>query len=125
MSDTDTGKALMILGILFFLIPFFVIPIFMATGNIFSLTPAIFVFSALGMLFLIIGGILSGGSNVFGFRHSQQRIPPVQYPRNAHVQRDRDPVTEITCPNCGASPKYIDTYGLCMCDFCHTKFKVR
>ena len=125
MSGTDTGKVIMVIGILLFLVPFFVIPIFMASGDVFSLSPAIFVFSALGMALMIIGGALASEGGFFHFPHSGQRIPPVRYPSHTNMPEDEETLEEITCPNCGASPKFFDSHGLAMCEYCRTKFRVR
>lgn len=125
MSGSDTGKVIVIIGILLFMVPFFVIPLSMASDSARSLTPAIFVFSALGMVFMIIGSALAKEGVFLRYSHSGQRIPPVKYPSHTYMPEDEDIVDEISCPNCGASPKFFDSHGLCMCEYCQTKFRVR
>lgn len=125
MSGSDTGKVVIVIGIILFMVPFFVIPLAMASGDVFSLSPAIFVFSALGMALMIIGSALASEGGFLHYSHSGQRIPPVNYPSKINMPEDEDIVEEVTCPNCGASPKFFDSHGLCMCEYCQTKFKVR
>jgi hypothetical protein len=125
MSGSDTGKVIVIIGILLFMVPFFVIPLSMASDSARSLSPAIFVFSALGMALMIIGSALASEGGFLQYSHSGQRIPPVEYPSYTNMPEDEDALEEISCPNCGASPKFFDSNGLAMCEYCRTKFKVR
>ena len=125
MSGSDTGKVIVIIGILLFMVPFFVIPLSMASDGARSLSPAIFVFSAFGMVLMIIGSALASEGGFFRYSHSGQRIPPVRYPSHTNMPDDEDTLEELSCPNCGASPKFFDSHGLCMCEYCRTKFKVR
>ncbi|UCG70272.1 MAG: hypothetical protein JSV09_04445 [Thermoplasmata archaeon] len=126
MGSSDTGKALIVIGILLFLVPFFVVPVMMATGSIMSLSPIIFIFPVIGMAFLFVGSALyRGGFDSFGYFHRGARIPPVQYPQQAQFSRERGVVEEIVCPDCGASPRTMRYYGIWTCEYCGTKFKVR
>jgi hypothetical protein len=125
MSGSDTGKVVIVIGILLFMVPFFVIPLSMASDEARSLSPAIFVFSALGMVLMIIGSAMASEEGWFHFSGPRQRIPPVRYPSHTNMPEDEDTLEELSCPNCGASPKFFDSRGLAMCEYCRTKFKVR
>ncbi len=126
MESKETGKVLQIIGLIFFLVPFFMIFIIIAAGSgAFVCIPAVFVIAMIGFILMAIGNAISGGANIFGYYHRGQRIPPVQYPRQTQIKRAQEPIKEISCPNCGAPPKFIDHYGICMCEYCETKYKVR
>jgi hypothetical protein len=126
MQNSDTGKALVIVGILLFMAPFIIIPIIMMADP-WNMTciPGVFLISAIGFVLIFIGAMISGGTNIFGSSHGRQRIPPVQYPRQATHQGASVPVKVYDCPNCGAPPKYVDQNSLCLCEFCGTKYRVR
>jgi hypothetical protein len=126
MSNTETGKILIVVGILLFFIPFITIPFIILSGyGAFTCFPFVFVFAFIGIVLISIGGSMAGGSNIFGHHLWGQRIPPVQYPHQTQIKRERETIQEINCPNCGAPPRYTDHYGICMCEFCETKYKVR
>lgn len=126
MKNKKIGKVLQIIGLIFFLVPFFAAFILMAGGvGILYCLPAVFVIGIIGFVLVVLGAVMSGGSNIFRYHPGRQRIPPVQYPRQTQIKRTRESIKEISCPNCGAPPKYIDHYGICMCQYCETKFKVR
>ena len=130
MSGSDTGKILIILGFVLFLVPFFTIPIIMigfasgGHGNI-TCAPLAFLVAVIGFVLMIVGKAMGGESSFLGHSFGGRRIPPVQYPRQVQPPREREAVLEIECPGCGASPTHIDHFGICTCEFCKTKFKVR
>lgn len=124
------GKKLIIIGFLLFLTPFIIIPIFIMTVSsvgsaMFMMIPCSFVFAIIGFALMFAGNIMSGGGNIFRNRQYRQRIPPVRYPQQYQQEREKSDVKEISCPDCGASPRYIDMYGNYNCEYCGTKYKVR
>jgi hypothetical protein len=130
MADAELGKKLQILGFFLFLAPFFAVPISMITMSsggsaMIMIVPCSFIFAVIGFALIFVGQIISHGGSIFGHRQYRQRIPPVRYPQQHHHEREKLDVKEISCPDCGASPKYIDMYGICHCEYCGTKFKVR
>lgn len=131
MGSSDTGKTLIILGFILFLAPFFTIPLIMIIGatsggsGIMVCAPLSFLIAVIGFILLFIGKAMGGEAGFLGYSQRGQRIPPVQYPRQAHIPRERNAVEEIDCPGCGASPGSIDANGICTCEFCRTKYKVR
>jgi hypothetical protein len=126
MNPSDTGKTLMIIGIILFMTPFIMIPLAIALGSgAFFCAVGSFVVAGVGMVFMIAGSFVSKGTNLFDSFSHQSRIPPVQYPRHPPRNYQIDSVKIFDCPNCGAPPKYVDANGLCMCEFCETKYKVR
>lgn len=129
MADADLGKKLQILGFFLFLAPFFAVPITMmtmssgVTGVV--IVPCSFIIAVIGFALIFVGQILAHGGSIFGNRQYRQRIPPVRYPQQPHHEREKIDVKEISCPDCGASPKYIDMHGICHCEYCGTKYKIR
>ena len=130
MSDSDVGKKLTIIGFFLFLAPFIAVPITMMTmasggSGMFMIVPCSFIFAVIGFALIFVGNIMSHGGSIFQNRRYRQRIPPVRYPQQPHHEREKSDVKEISCPDCGASPKYIDMYGICHCEYCGTKYTVR
>jgi hypothetical protein len=126
MQNTESAKIMMIAGILLFMTPFLMMPILMISPSTgFFCFVSSFALAAIGMILMVISQFVSKGTSLFGSLSNTQRIPPVQYPRHARTYHHAPPVKVLDCPNCGAPPKYIDANGLCMCEFCDTKYKVR
>jgi hypothetical protein len=126
MQNNDPAKIMMIAGIILFMTPFLMIPILMISPSTgFFCFLGSFGLAAVGMILMVVSQFVSKGSSLFGSFSNTQNIPPVQYPRHAKTYHHAPPVKEFDCPNCGAPPKYIDPHGLCMCEFCNTKYKVR
>ncbi len=126
MQNNDPGKVMMIAGILLFMTPFLMIPIMLISPStgFFCFLGAI-VLAPIGMVLMAASKFVSRGQTLLGSISHTQRIPPVQYPRHARTYHHAPSVKEFDCPNCGAPPKYIDPYGLCICEFCTTNYKVR
>lgn len=130
MGGSDIGKTLKKIGVILFLVPFFIIPLLMIgiiTGGISLImwTPIVVIVAMIGFALIAAGGVISGGSGFLRYPRSGQRIPPVEYPRQAQTQQAQKSVEEIMCPDCGAPPKYVNSYGLCTCEYCGTIYKIR